>query len=231
MAAEADSSTLFYVTAALIFFAGPLGYFFTRLYHARMLFLERQKRSLVSYLMPLQLHRAHSLQPVAPGHSFLFGHLLYLKNTIDALPEKGHYQYAFGDIARHHFSNEGVFYLDLWPVSGLFLTVVSPQVAVQCTQTNSSLAIEKPALLPRFFKPITDGPSLFDMPEREWKPWRAAFNKGFSHDHILSLVPGMAKETRVYCSTLRKCAQKGDLVHLDPITLRFTMDLIGQTIL
>ncbi|KAK3173548.1 hypothetical protein OEA41_006878 [Lepraria neglecta] len=206
MAAEADSSTLFYVTAAVIFFAGPLGYFFTRLYHVRMLFLERQKRSL----------------PVAPG---------YLKNTIDALPEKGHYQYAFGDIARHHFSNEGVFYLDLWPVSGLFLTVVSPQVAVQCTQTNSSLAIEKPALLPRFFKPITDGPSLFDMPEREWKPWRAAFNKGFSHDHILSLIPGMAKETRVYCSTLRKCAQKGDLVHLDPITLRFTMDLIGQTIL
>ncbi len=150
---------------------------------------------------------------------------------MDALPEKAHYQYAFGDIARHHFINEGVYYLDLWPVSGLFLTVVSPNVAVQGMQTNSSLAVEKPSLLPRFFKPLTDGPSLFDMPEKEWKPWRATFNKGFSPDHILSLVPGMAKETSVYCSTLRKFAQKGDLVQLDPTTLRFTMDLIGRTIL
>ena len=231
MAAEADSHSMFYFTTFVMLFGCPLGYFFTKLYHARMMVLERQRRGLVSYLTPFQLPRAHSVQPIAPGHSFLFGHLLCLKKAIDALPEKGHYQYAFGDIAQHYFSNEGVFYLDLWPVSGLFLVVVSPQVAVQCTQTNSKLAIDKPALLPRFFKPITDGPSLFDMPEREWKPWRATFNKGFSPDHILSLVPDMAKETSVYCRTLRNCSQRGDLVHLDTITLRFTMDLIGRTIL
>lgn len=116
--------------------------------------------------MSLQLHQAHSLQPVAPGHSFLFGHLVYLKNTIDALAEKGHYQYALGDIARHHFSKEGDFYLDLWPFKRLFLTAVSAQVAVQYTLTNSNLAIGKPDLLPRSFKPITDGPSLFDRAER-----------------------------------------------------------------
>ena len=168
---------------------------------------------------------------MAPGHSFLFGHLLYLKSVIDTLPRKCHYQYAFREIARHHFINQGVYYIDLWPVSGLYLIVVSPDVAVQATQVNSSLATDRPPLLRRFFKPIAGGPSLFDMQEKEWKPWRTTFNKGFSPDHILSLVPGMAKETSVYCSTLRRFARQGDLVFLDPTTLRFTMDLTGRTIL
>jgi hypothetical protein len=47
MATEPDSFALFYFTAAVILFAGPLGYFFTRLHHARMLIRERQQRNLV----------------------------------------------------------------------------------------------------------------------------------------------------------------------------------------
>lgn len=41
----------------------------------------------------------------------------------------------------------------------------------------------------------------------------------------------MVKITETYCDTLRKLAKKGDMFFLDPITLRFTMDQIGQTIL
>jgi cytochrome P450 len=172
-----------------------------------------------------------TLQPVAPGHSFLFGHLLYLKKWNDTLPKGAHYQYMFGDIARKHFIKEGVFYIDLWPMSGLFLTVVSPSTAVQATQTNPNLSMERPALLRRFFMPITGGSNLFDLPEKEWKPWRSVFSKGFNTEHILSLVPGMVKETLVYSETLRSLASKGDMFFLDTTTLRFTMDMIGKTIL
>ena len=161
----------------------------------------------------------------------MFGHLLYLKTKIDALPKGAHYEYAFGDVARQHFTKEGVFYIDLWPISGLYLTVVSPKAAIQAAQTNSKLSSERPALLSRFFKPIAGGPNLFDLPEQEWKPWRAAFNKAFSKEHVLSLVPGILHETGVYRDTLRKLAKAGELVYLDPVTLRFTMDLIGRTIL
>jgi len=90
---------------------------------------------------------------VAPGHSFFFGHLLYLKSMLDRLPRNAHYQYALGDVAREHFSKEGVYYIDLWPVSGLFLTVVSPNVANQI-HANPEISMERPSLLPRFFKPI-----------------------------------------------------------------------------
>lgn len=167
---------------------------------------------------------------MAPCHSFFFGHLLYLKSMIDKLPQNAHYQNALGDIAREHFSKEGAFYLDLWPVSGLFLAVVSPKVAEQI-HANPDMSMERPSLLPRFFKPICGGPSLFDLPEKKWRPWRAVFSKGFSADHILSLVPSMVDETAVYCETLQSLALDRSMFYLDPTTLRFTIDVIGKAIL
>lgn len=149
---------------------------------------------------------------------------------IDKLPRNAHYQSAFGDIARQHFANEGVFYIDLWPVSGLFLIVVSPNVATQI-HANPGMSMERPSLLPRFFKPICGGPSMFDLPEKKWRPWRAVFSRGFSADHNLSLVPSMVDETVTYCETLHNLARKGDLFFLDPMTLRFTIDVIGKTVL
>lgn len=167
---------------------------------------------------------------MAPGHSFFFGHLLYLKSMLDRLPRNAHYQYALGDVTREHFSEEGVYYIDLWPVSGLFLTVVSPSVANQI-HANPEISMESPSLLPRFFKPICGGPSMFDMCEKDWKPWRAIFSKSFSADHVLSLVPGMVDETLVYCETLRSLAVKKNMFYVDLTTLRFTIDVIGKTIL
>ena len=149
---------------------------------------------------------------------------------IGKLPRSAHYQNALGDIAREHFSKEGLFYLDLWPVSGLFLVVVSPNVAAQM-HANPAMSMQRPSLLPRFFKPICGGPNMFDLPEKEWRPWRAIFSKGFSADHVLSLVPGMVDETTVYCSTLRTLALKKTMFYLDTTTLRFTIDVIGKTVL
>jgi hypothetical protein len=95
------------------------------------------------------------------------------------LPPNAHYQSALGDIAREHFSREGVYYLDLWPVSGLFHVVVSSHVANQI-HANSIMSIERPSLLRRFFRPICGGPSMFDLPKAKWKPWRAILSKGLA---------------------------------------------------
>ncbi|KAL9039021.1 MAG: hypothetical protein Q9214_005047, partial [Letrouitia sp. 1 TL-2023] len=98
---------------------------------------------------------------------------------MDALPKDAHYELAFGDICRQYFSTDGVFYIDLWPLSELYLAVISPTAAIQATQT-SGISCERPRLLERFFKPITGGPNLFDLSEKKWRPWRAVFNKGFN---------------------------------------------------
>lgn len=72
---------------------------------------------------------------------------------------------------------------------------------------------------------------MFDLPEKKWKPWRTIFSKGFSADHVLSLVPGMVDEITVYCDTLRTLALKKTMFYLDTTTLRFTIDAIGTTVL
>ncbi|CAG8974274.1 hypothetical protein HYALB_00008970 [Hymenoscyphus albidus] len=106
-------------------------------------------------------------QPVAPEHSFLFGHLLYLKKYGDNLPNGAHFQYMFSDIYQESFQDTGVFYLDIWPLSPMFLAVFSPKTAIIATQTNTGIASRKPDLLPRFFKPIAGGLNLFNLPKAD----------------------------------------------------------------
>lgn len=170
-------------------------------------------------------------QPVAPNHSYVFGHLLYLKSVLDRLPNNVHRQEIFATIARECFMETGAFYIDLWPMSGLYLIIVSPKTGVEITQTNPKLTSERPELLRRFMNPITGGSSLFDLDEKNWKPWRAVFNKGFTSERMYSLVPGMIEEVQVYADNLRNLAAKNEICYLEPITLRFTLDMIGRTVL
>lgn len=202
------------VFGGLLLLACPVAYFFVRLYNTRMVIRDYQRRGL----------------PVAPGYNFLFGHLLYLKKVQESLPPKAHYQYAFADIWREHFSNEGCFYVDAWPVTGLILINFSPGIAPHVLQAGT-ISLNRPSILPRFFKPIAGGRNLFDLGEKEWRPWRAIFTKGFNTEHISSLIPGMVKETLAYCKILEARAEQGAVFSLDSTTLRFTMDLIGKTVL
>ena len=111
------------------------------------------------------------------------------------------------------------------------IIVTSPLVAAQVAQTNTKICYDRAFMLKRFFKPIAGGPNLFDMAEREWRPWRAIFNKGFSPEQVTNLVPHVLKETEVYKEKLKSLAKSKEMFYLDLITLRFTMDVIGLTIL
>lgn len=116
-------------------------------------------------------------------------------------------------------------------MSGLFLTVVSPKIATEITQTNTKLTSDRPELLRRFLKPITGGLTIFDLDEKDWKPWRAVFNKGFHSERMYGLVPNMVEEVQVFAGALRDHAERGELCFLDPITLRFTIDMIGRSVM
>jgi cytochrome P450 len=150
---------------------------------------------------------------------------------LDKLPKDCHYVHAFADIYREHFHNQGAFYLDLWPLSGIIMEAFSPTMAAAVLQSNYEIATSRPDILPRFFKPIAGGPNMFDMAEPEWRPWRAVFSKGFNSEHFVSQLPGMIEETKVYAESLRDLALKGEMFYLDLVTLRFMMDMIGKTLL
>jgi cytochrome P450 len=147
------------------------------------------------------------------------------------IPKAAHKTLMFSDIVRDYFPEQGCCYLDLWPFSYPFLMVMSPTLATQATQTSKGTACQRPPRLDDFFKPLAGGPNLFDLPERDWKPWRTVFNKAFSSDSLSSLIPGMIEETFTYLEVLRKYAATGELVQLDKVTLRFTIDFIGRSTL
>lgn len=177
--------------------------FSIKLYHARMLFIQMRKQGVVSPCPIKPLLSSDILQPVAPKHNFLFGHLLYLKTVLDKLPRDAHYNYSFAEIYREQFQNKGVFYLDLWPMGGVTIPVSSSTAAIAVLQTHYDIATSRPELLPRLFKPITGGPSMFVLAEPEWRPWRAVFSKGFNNEHFVSHLPDICGNIEKSCSERR----------------------------
>jgi cytochrome P450 len=163
-----------------------------------------------------------------PPHSFSVGHLQSIAKIVPLYPRNGIKVYLFGELNRM-FGKGGALYLDLWPLAEPFLVITSPYLANQVTTT--AIAFEKPDALRKWFFSLTGGISIFDAPAEKWKSLRNLFNRGFSANHLLSLVPIMVEETEIYCDILRQHAKKGDLFYLDTTNLRFMLDVIGRTAL
>jgi cytochrome P450 len=163
-----------------------------------------------------------------PPHNFAAGHLPSLASIVSLYPKDGIKVYLFGELVRM-FGKSGAVYLDLWPLAEPFLVITSPYLANQVT--NTAIAYEKPDALRTWFHPLAGGISLFDAPAEQWKSLRALFNRGFSANNLLSQIPVMVEETEVYCDILRQHAKKGEMVYLDPINIRFMLDVIGRTAL
>ncbi|PVI03211.1 hypothetical protein DM02DRAFT_521270, partial [Periconia macrospinosa] len=145
--------------------------------------------------------------PVAQGHSFLFGHLLYLKSYLDRIPKDAHYQYAFGEIGTEHFPGTGAYYIDPWPMTRFTLVIISPKKVHKSDRQIHEIAPSQ-TCYQDFFLPITSGPTIIDVNEAAWKPWRSLFNKGFHSDYIQSLVPRVIEEMLVYADTIRAAAKR-----------------------
>ena len=162
-----------------------------------------------------------------PTHSFPAGHLQVLGSIIKLYPRDALKVYLFGEINRR-YSKAGACYLDLWPFAEPFLVITSPYLANQVA-SNTAIALEKPDALRKWFWSITGGISIFDAPAKDWKPLRSLFSRGFSANHMMTLVPAMVEETEVYCDILREKAKKGDIFFMDPVNLRLMLDVIGRT--
>ncbi len=161
----------------------------------------------------------------------MFGHLLLVKRYTQGLPPGATANYGFIELSQRYYAKQGIMYFDLWPVGSRLIVVTSPALARQATQTNPLLAAQRPAGLRHFFRPLTGGLSLFDMPERDWKPWRALVNKSFGPSYFLALAPRLVEETLVFCDILRQHANKNELFSLSAATRRLAMDLVGHSAL
>ena len=118
-----------------------------------------------------------------------------------------------------------IFYLDSWPMATPILVVASAAGAHQITQEHS---LPKHKSLREYMGPLTGEYDLVTMDGDMWKKWRAIFNPGFSSSHLMTLIPGILKDTLTFCDILREHVQKGDLFQMEDSTVNLTVDVIGR---
>ncbi|KAI1650323.1 cytochrome P450 [Daldinia loculata] len=126
-------------------------------------------------------------------------------------------------------ANQGIVYMDVWPIGYPMLAVYHPNMMAQFIQENS---------LPKFwampqveFKGFTGGQDLVNLDGLEWKKARGLFNPGFSTKNLLSLVPDMIEEVLIFRERLRKVAATGEVIKLEDYTTNITVDIVGRAVL
>lgn len=69
------------------------------------------------------------------------------------------------------------------------------------------------------------------MEGREWKAWRAIFNPGFAPANLMGLVPSVVEEVEVFARVLGGWADRREVVVLEEVATRVTVDVIGRVVL
>lgn len=136
--------------------------------------------------------------------------------------------YFFGAIASSFDARAT--YLDLWPFSDPLLIISNATMAEQAT-SGTSVAVEKPEALRKWLHSFAGGVTMFDGTSEVWRPLRSMFNAGFNSQYVWSLAPAVVREVEVYKDVLRQRAAAGSMCFLDPLTLRFAIDVTGNTVM
>ena len=61
-----------------------------------------------------------------------------------------------------------------------------------------------------------------------WKKWRTIMNPGFAASHLITLVPAILDECRVFCETLSGHAKKKEVFRMETTATHLTIDIIGR---
>ena len=163
-----------------------------------------------------------------PPHHSVFGHMFVLARIMSKLP-KDAYPHYLADQLRQEYPHLGpIFFLDAWPFITLTLVVASPATMAQITTEH---VLPKFPAIKDFLYPIANGKDIVSMDGQEWKYWRSIFNPGFSASHIMKLVPGVVKETEVFCDVLESHLEEQDIFQMKGLTDNLGMDVIGKVVL
>lgn len=64
-----------------------------------------------------------------------------------------------------------------------------------------------------------------------WKQSRSLFNPGFSASHLMTLVPTIVDDTKIFSKRLSRVAETKEVVQLEHMTGHLTIDIMGHVIL
>ncbi|KAJ4345458.1 uncharacterized protein N0V89_011589 [Didymosphaeria variabile] len=182
--------------------------------------------SLAYFFIKLYLHRRFYKNVPTPPHSFLWGHLKLLGETLALFPSGTHYQAAITTISQK-YDMPGAWYLDLWPAGPSQLIVTDPDLAHQFTVLKNhpkhiAAITSMDPVLGRGNVATADGPS-----------WKAAHNMiapAFSASHQRNMAPMMAEEVMVFREILQSKAATGEVFELEKLLQNLVLNTIARSI-
>jgi cytochrome P450 len=163
-------------------------------------------------------------------HSFLFGHLISVGKVVSKYPTgTGNLGSALLLAKEYPELGEcGIIYMDTWPIAPPTLAVFHPDVMAQFTQETS---MPKGDFIKPELYPLTQSKDLVSSEGAEWKTWRSIFNPGFSAKNLTSLLPAFLEEIQVIRERFIKLAESGEIVELEPVVQKLTIDVICRAVL
>lgn len=162
-----------------------------------------------------------------PPHSFFWGHLKLVGEVTASLPPNCHPQVFMTEMARR-YDLQGVWYLDLWPLSYPQVVLTEPELMddVQVAQALSQHPLSETVL-----GSLVGKGSVATANGEPWKAAHKAIAPAFSNSHIRSLTGVMAEELTTFRGTLQKLAASGEVFSMEAELSKAVFDIIGRTVL
>ena len=196
-------------------------------YQERSRAIKLKKQGFVSRCQRNMTSLFDSFQAMPPHHP-IFGHIFVLARVMSKLPKDVHPHYLPDQLRQAYPDMGPIFYLDAWPFITLTLVVASPATSAQITTEH---VLPKFPAIKDFLYPLANGRDIVSMDGQEWKYWRSILNPGFSASHLMTLVPDIVGETKVFCDLLQKHAKERDVFRMKSMTDNLAMDVIGKVVL
>lgn len=163
-----------------------------------------------------------------PPHHPLLGHLPIFAKIVRSLPADVH-PHCYPHYIRQAYDLGPIFYLDTWPLGDPMLVIAGdPDAAHEVTVTHS---LPKHRSLRTFLAPFGGWDNLVSMEGREWRAWRSIFNPGFAPGNLMGLVPSIVEEVEVFARVLGDWADRAEVVILEEVATKVTVDVIGKVVL
>lgn len=176
-----------------------------------------------------RLHQQRSLMKGLPGppRSYLFGSLISMGKVIAKQPALAAPQtFILG--LKEEYNLGDYFYVDTWPAAAPIMMIMNTEMANELTNKNFA---PKHPIVDDFMKNFGGPGNLVSSEGAEWKKWRSVFNPGFSSGHLMTLVPAIVDQCKVFCDLMEAKAKNNELFRMETNATKLTIDIICKLVL
>ncbi|KAF2199970.1 cytochrome P450 3A30 [Delitschia confertaspora ATCC 74209] len=170
-------------------------------------------------------HRRFYKNLPKPPHSFFWGHLKLVGETLRLFPNNVHIQLAITTLSQK-YKLPRLFYIDLWPFGPDFLVITDPNLALQISNFRN---LYKHHIAREVVNGVVGKDNIVTTDGPLWKKLHNMVAPSFSDSQVKNMVGMIAEEVMTFRQILLDRARDGQPFNLEETINRLSFDIIGKT--